>query len=50
LKLLAERLRVEGAPVVAIDPAVDNFRTHRAYERQASRGDLVETLMDLRSF
>ena len=37
LKLLAERLRAEGAPVVAIDPDVDNLRARRAYEarRQA---------------
>jgi aminoglycoside 6'-N-acetyltransferase len=41
LKLLAERLRVEGAPVVAIDPDVDNLRARRAYEKAGFRGDTV---------
>jgi aminoglycoside 6'-N-acetyltransferase len=41
LKLLAERLRVEGAPVVAIDPDVDNIRARRAYEKAGFRGDAV---------
>ena len=38
LKLLAERLRVEGAPVVAIDPDVDNLCARRA---AGFRGDTV---------
>jgi hypothetical protein len=29
LRLVAERLKVEGAPVVAIDPDVDNARPAR---------------------
>jgi aminoglycoside 6'-N-acetyltransferase len=44
LRLLAERLRAEGAPVVAIDPDVDNLRARRAYEKAGFCGeDLVET-------
>lgn len=38
LKLLAERLRAEGAPVVAIDPDLDNLRARRAYEKAGFRG------------
>jgi aminoglycoside 6'-N-acetyltransferase len=41
LKLLAERLRTEGAPVEAVDPHVDNFRARRAYEKAGFRGDTV---------
>ncbi len=41
LRLLAERLRAEGAPVVAIDPDVDNLRARRAYEKAGFRGDTV---------
>ena len=41
LRLLAERLKAEGAPVVAIDPDADNFRARRAYERAGFRGDTV---------
>jgi aminoglycoside 6'-N-acetyltransferase len=41
LKLLAERLRAEGAPAVAIDPDVDNLRACRAYEKAGFRGDTV---------
>jgi aminoglycoside 6'-N-acetyltransferase len=41
LKLLAERLRAEGAPVVAVDPDVGNFRARRAYEKAGFRGDTV---------
>ena len=41
LRLLAERLKDEGAPVVAIDPDVDNLRARRAYERAGFRGDTV---------
>lgn len=44
LRLLAEQLKAEGAPVVAIDPDVDNLRARRAYERAGFRGDtIVET-------
>jgi aminoglycoside 6'-N-acetyltransferase len=37
LRLLAERLRAEGAPLVAIDPAIDNVRARRAYEKAGFR-------------
>jgi len=37
LSLLAERLCAEGAPLVAIDPAIDNLRARRAYERAGFR-------------
>jgi aminoglycoside 6'-N-acetyltransferase len=37
LRLLVERLCVEGAPLVAIDPAVDNLRARRAYEKAGFR-------------
>jgi aminoglycoside 6'-N-acetyltransferase len=44
LRLLAERLVAEGAPVVAVDPDVENLRARRAYERAGFRGgDVVET-------
>jgi aminoglycoside 6'-N-acetyltransferase len=44
LRVLAERLMAEGAPVVAIDPAVANLRARRAYEKAGFRGDTtVET-------
>jgi len=44
LRLLAERLRREGAPIVAIDPAVDNLRACRAYAKAGfRRGPVVET-------
>jgi aminoglycoside 6'-N-acetyltransferase len=33
LRVLAERLLGEGAPVVAIDPAAENVRARRAYAR-----------------
>lgn len=44
LRLLAQRLRAEGAPVVAIDPDVENHRARRAYARAGfvERG-VVET-------
>jgi aminoglycoside 6'-N-acetyltransferase len=32
-RMLAERLIADGAPIVAVDPAVDNFRARRAYEK-----------------
>jgi aminoglycoside 6'-N-acetyltransferase len=41
LRLLAERLRAEGAPLVAIDPDLDNLRARRAYEKAGFRGDTV---------
>jgi aminoglycoside 6'-N-acetyltransferase len=37
LKLLAERLCAEGAPLVAIDPAEGNQRARRAYEKAGFR-------------
>lgn len=37
LRMLAERLCVEGAPLVAIDPAFDNLRARRAYEKAGFR-------------
>jgi aminoglycoside 6'-N-acetyltransferase len=37
LSLLAQRLCAEGAPLVAIDPAADNFRARRAYEKAGFR-------------
>jgi aminoglycoside 6'-N-acetyltransferase len=39
LSLLAERLCAEGAPLVAIDPAADNLRARRAYEKAGFVGD-----------
>ncbi len=41
LRLLAERLKAEGAPVVAIDPDVANLRARRAYEKAGFRGERV---------
>jgi aminoglycoside 6'-N-acetyltransferase len=38
LSLLARRLCAEGAPLIAIDPAIDNFRARRAYEKAGFRG------------
>jgi aminoglycoside 6'-N-acetyltransferase len=44
LRLLAARIRAEGAPVVAIDAAVDNLRARRAYARAGFGDDaLVHT-------
>jgi aminoglycoside 6'-N-acetyltransferase len=44
LRLVAEWLKAEGAPVVAIDPDVDNARARRAYEKAGFHGDtIVET-------
>jgi aminoglycoside 6'-N-acetyltransferase len=37
LSLLAERLCAEGAPLVAVDPAVGNLRARRAYEKAGFR-------------
>jgi aminoglycoside 6'-N-acetyltransferase len=37
LRLLAERLCAEGAPLVAIDPAEGNLRAQRAYEKAGFR-------------
>ncbi len=45
LRLLAEQLGAEGAPVVAIDPDVGNIRARRAYENAGFRGGgCVETV------
>jgi aminoglycoside 6'-N-acetyltransferase len=41
LRALAQRLRAEGAPVVAIDPDEDNLRARRAYARAGFVGDAV---------
>jgi len=44
LRLLAEALVRDGAPVVAIDPDVENERARRAYANAGFRGDtIVET-------
>jgi aminoglycoside 6'-N-acetyltransferase len=37
LRLLAEQLIDEGAPLVAIDPHIHNFRARRAYEKAGFR-------------
>jgi aminoglycoside 6'-N-acetyltransferase len=37
LRLLAEQLIYEGAPLVAIDPHTHNFRARRAYEQAGFR-------------
>jgi aminoglycoside 6'-N-acetyltransferase len=37
LRLLAERLCTEGAPLIAIDPAIGNVRARRAYEKAGFR-------------
>ena len=48
LRLLAARLRAEGAPVVAIDPAADNIRARRAYEKAGFvRDRVIETAAGL---
>jgi len=39
LRLLARKLRHDGAPVVAIDPDIHNHRARRAYEKAGFRGD-----------
>jgi aminoglycoside 6'-N-acetyltransferase len=39
LRLLAERLCADGAPLVAIDPAEDNLRAQRAYEKAGFRAE-----------
>ena len=44
LRLRAEQLIAEGAPLIAIDPAVANLRAQRAYEKAGfRRGEVVET-------
>jgi aminoglycoside 6'-N-acetyltransferase len=44
LRVLAERLRREGAPLIAIDPDVNNMRARRAYEKAGFRLEaFVET-------
>ena len=39
LRLLAEQLRAEGASTVVIDPAANNLRARRAYEKAGFRND-----------
>lgn len=39
LRLLAEQLIDEGAPLVAIDPHLDNFRARRAYQKAGFRSE-----------
>jgi aminoglycoside 6'-N-acetyltransferase len=43
LSLLAERLCAEGAPLVAIDPAIENLRARRAYEKAGFRFQALAT-------
>lgn len=44
LRLLAERLMTDGAPLVAIDPHVENLRARKAYANAGFVGDaMVET-------
>jgi aminoglycoside 6'-N-acetyltransferase len=44
LRLLAEKLRAQGAPAVVIDPDPDNLRARRAYQRAGFRPvGVVET-------
>jgi aminoglycoside 6'-N-acetyltransferase len=44
VRLLARRLREEGAPLVAIDPDVRNSRARNAYARAGFEGDtIIET-------
>lgn len=46
LRLLALRLRREGAPMVAIDPAADNFRARRAYDKAGFRTAAIAPTQD----
>ena len=39
LRLLAEQLCMQGAPLVAIDPDLDNVRARRAYARAGFIGE-----------
>jgi aminoglycoside 6'-N-acetyltransferase len=39
LRLVAERLCAEGAPLVAIDPVEENLRARRAYEKAGFRAE-----------
>jgi aminoglycoside 6'-N-acetyltransferase len=39
LRLLAERLCAEGAPLVAIDPDINNSRARRAYKKAGFLGE-----------
>lgn len=41
LRRLAEQLRADGAPAVAIDPDVQNLRARRAYARAGFVGETV---------
>lgn len=40
LRLLAERLEREGAPLVVVDPDPANYRARRAYEKAGFRGNM----------
>jgi aminoglycoside 6'-N-acetyltransferase len=40
LRLLAEQLIAEGAPLIAIDPGLENVRAQRAYAKAGFRGEL----------
>ncbi|MEO6269451.1 MAG: GNAT family N-acetyltransferase [Lautropia sp.] len=46
LRLFAEKLLAEGAAVVAIDPAADNWRARRAFARAGFTGDIVVVSAD----
>jgi aminoglycoside 6'-N-acetyltransferase len=46
LRLLALRLRQEGAPMVAIDPALDNSRARRAYRRAGFKTAAIVATQD----
>jgi aminoglycoside 6'-N-acetyltransferase len=41
LRLLAQQLRLDGTPVVVIDPDVRNLRARRAYQKAGFTGDTV---------
>lgn len=41
LRLLAEHLCEQGAPLIVIDPHIDNLRARRAYEKAGFRGGTV---------
>ncbi len=43
LRLLAARLCEEGAPLIAIDPDIDNLRARRAYAKAGFVGDMPVT-------
>jgi aminoglycoside 6'-N-acetyltransferase len=41
LRQLAEQLIAEGAPLIAIDPDVENVRAQRAYAKAGFRGEIA---------